>query len=309
MALPRSGGHDRGVLLLVPCDPVDPRRPDEHFAAEARAARDAGAAVALLDHDALARGDAAEGVRRVRLAALDDGDAADAVYRGWMLRSEHYAALDGALAERGVRLRTSADDYRRAHELPGWLDALSPVTPESRWTTGDDVVAAVEAGAALGPGPAVLRDWTKSLKHSWDEACYVPDAADPAEVCRVAGRFLELRGDDLAGGLVLRRFERFTGPETRTWWTTGPAGTRCALRTPHPDDDAGAADLVAEDDLAAVEPLVRALALPFVTVDVVLRDDGALRVVELGDGQVSDRPRSTHPALLVAALLAASPHP
>ncbi|MBC3760184.1 ATP-grasp domain-containing protein [Quadrisphaera oryzae] len=298
------------MLLLVPCDPVDPRRPDEHLAAEARAAREAGAAVALVDHDALARGDAAEGVRRVRRAAVEDDDAADAVYRGWMLRTEHYDALEGALAERGVQLRTSADQYRTAHELPGWVDALAPVTPRSRWTTGADLDAVIAAGAALGPVPAVLRDWTKSLKHSWDEAAFVPDAADAAAVRRVASRFLELRGDDLTGGLVLRRFERFTGPETRTWWTTGPSGTRCALLTPHPDGDGdgdGDGDVTVQPDLSLVEPLVSALALPFVTVDVVQRDDGAWRVVELGDGQVSDRPRSTDPAALVAALLAAAP--
>lgn len=296
------------MLLLVPCDPVDPRRPDEHFAAEARAAREAGAAVALVDHDALARGDAAEGVRRVRRAALEDGDAGDAVYRGWMLRTEHYGGLAEALAAREVQLRTSAGQYRRAHELPGWVDALAPVTPLTRWTTGSDLDDVVAAGAALGAVPAVLRDWTKSLKHSWDEAAHVPDAADAAAVRKVASRFLELRGDDLAGGLVLRRFERFTGPETRTWWTTGPGGTRCALLTPHPDDDGGTHGEV-HPDLSAVEPLVRGLALPFVTVDVVLRDDGAWRVVELGDGQVSDRPRSTDPAALVAALLAAAPRP
>lgn len=296
------------MLLLVPCDPVDPRRPDEHFAAEARAAREAGAAVALVDHDALARGDAAGGVRRVRRAALAGDDAADAVYRGWMLRTEHYDGLAEALAAREVLLRTSAEQFRRAHELPGWVDALAPVTPLTRWTTGSDLDDVVAAGAALGTGPAVLRDWTKSLKHSWDEAAYVPDAADAAAVRKVASRFLQLRGGDLAGGLVLRRFERFTGPETRTWWTTGPDGTRCALLTPHPDDD-GQAHGEVHPDLSAVEPLVSALALPFVTVDVVLRDDGAWRVVELGDGQVSDRPRSTDPAALVAALLAAAPRP
>ena len=33
--------HTDGMLLLVPCDPLRPRRPDEHFAAEAAADRDA----------------------------------------------------------------------------------------------------------------------------------------------------------------------------------------------------------------------------------------------------------------------------
>jgi hypothetical protein len=39
---------------------------------------------------------------------------------------------------------------------------------------------------------------------------------------------------------------------------------------------------------------------PFVTVDLARREDGAWRVVELGDGQVSDRPATTAPADLIA---------
>ena len=37
------------VLLLVPADPLRPRRADEHFAAEAAAASGAGHDVALID--------------------------------------------------------------------------------------------------------------------------------------------------------------------------------------------------------------------------------------------------------------------
>ena len=45
----------------------------------------------------------------------------------------------------------------RAHELPGWVDALAPVTPQTRWTSGSDLDHVVAAGAALGAGPAVAR--------------------------------------------------------------------------------------------------------------------------------------------------------
>jgi len=44
------------VLLLVPSDPLRPRRPDEHFAPEYDAARDLGIDVGLVDHDALTSG-------------------------------------------------------------------------------------------------------------------------------------------------------------------------------------------------------------------------------------------------------------
>jgi hypothetical protein len=55
--------------------------------------------------------------------------------------------------------------------------------------------------------------------------------------------------------------------------------------------------------LPVLAPLVGALGLPFVTVDLTRREDGEWRVVELGDGRASDRPRSTTPHALAAALL------
>jgi hypothetical protein len=57
-----------------------------------------------------------------------------------------------------------------------------------------------------------------------------------------------------------------------------------------------------ELDLSPIEPLVRELGCRFVTVDFALRSDGAWRVLEIGDGQVSDRPGTLAPHRLLAAL-------
>jgi hypothetical protein len=134
------------------------------------------------------------------------------------------------------------------------------------------------------------------MKHYWHEAAYIPELADAAAAWRVAQRMVELRGDDLAGGFVLRRYEAFAGPEVRTWWINGA----CALITAHPDtpQELPPADL----DPAQFQPAITALALPFVTVDLTRRADGVWRIVELGDGQVSDRPRTTAAAHMVKAL-------
>jgi hypothetical protein len=67
------------------------------------------------------------------------------------------------------------------------------------------------ARVALRDGPAVLRDYTKSMKHYWREAAFIPDLADAGAAWQVAARFRPLRGEDFAGGFVLRRFEEFTG--------------------------------------------------------------------------------------------------
>ncbi|MEV0881826.1 ATP-grasp domain-containing protein [Micromonospora echinofusca] len=278
------------MLLLVPADPLRPRHPDAHFAPEAHAARDAGVEVAVVDHDALARGgDVPRAVSRVTGEGV-------AVYRGWMLRSERYAAFADALARRGVALRTTGEQYRRAHELPGWYPGLAELTPRSAWTVGTRRADFDRARHALGGGAAVLRDFTKSMKHHWHEAAFIPDLDDGEAAWRIASRFVELRGDDLVGGLVLRRFERFTGAEVRAWWVDGV----CVLVGAHPDSPH---DTPPEAfDAGLVSGSVAALALPFVTVDLALRADGGWRIVELGDGQVSDRPSTIEPAAMVDAL-------
>lgn len=102
--------------------------------------------------------------------------------------------------------------------------------------------------------------------------------------------------DTLNGGIVLRRFEDYRTAETRVWWVDGVP----VLTTAHPDSPAPQA----EPDLTAVAPLVAALACPFITTDLALRADGEWRVVEVGDGQVSDLPAGADPTALFQCLKA-----
>jgi hypothetical protein len=283
------------MIVLVPADVFRPRRADEHFAAEAAAAAAAGLDVVLVDHDALTEADGAE--RAVTRAA---GHAGEAIYRGWMLRSDQYAAFAAALASRGISLRTSAEQYRQAHELPGWYPALAPVTPASVWTAGDSREGLSRACAGLGTGAAVVRDYVKSMKHYWGEAAFIPDLMDEGTAWKVASRFRELREEEFTGGFVLRRFEDFSSAEVRTWWVGG----KCQLVTAHPDSprETPPQDL----DLAPFAPLIASLGLPFITADLVRRADGVWRVVEIGDGQVSDRPATCSPEAFITAILGES---
>lgn len=286
-------------MLLVPSDPLAPRRVDPHLAAEADAARSCGLPVAVVDHDEVVRAGAEDVSAAVRAVPRGTpGRPTTALYRGWMIPAERYATLAQALAERDVVLLTGPEAYRRAHELPGWYGALEAWTPRSVWTVGTGAAALADARRAIGSGPLVLRDHVKSMKHAWDEAAFVPAAQVPTRagvpdpLLRVAARFVELRGEDLVGGLVLRELEAFVGPEARTWWVDGS----CVLVAAHPDtpdevpDGLDAASLTRA--LPGLADAVQGLGTCFVTVDVVRRADGAWRVVELGDGQVSDRPSS-----------------
>ncbi len=278
------------MLLLVPGDVLRPRRPDEHYAGEVEAARSLGIDVAVVDHSALTSGGSADAA-----VARVPADA-DAVYRGWMLHGSQYAAMASALSRRGVTLRTSAESYRRAHELPGWYAAATEVTPETVWTTGDGRDDFTAACASLGSGAAVLRDYTKSMKHHWHEAAYLPDVVDPEAAWKVASRFRELRDDEFTGGFVLRRFEPLTGAEVRTWWIGGV----CRLVTAHPDTPGELPPATFDPDF--LQAVIRPLGLPLVTADLARHEDGRWRLIEIGDGQVSDRPGTTPPAALIQAL-------
>ncbi|MDI5973421.1 ATP-grasp domain-containing protein [Streptomyces sp. SL13] len=279
--------------MFVHCaDPLAPRRADPHYAGEVAAGG------VLIDHDALLAGDTAGAVARVRRGA------GPAWYRGWMMPSDRYAALWEALAERGVTLLTSPEHYRRAHELPGWYGVFEGATPVSAWLPlssgrAPDAGSLAAVARRLGGGPGIVKDYVKSRKHEWHEACYVPDLADTDQLTRVATRFVELQEEYLTGGLVLRRFEEFDGTgEARVWWVDGEP----VLTTPHPD----APEQRPVPELGFVAPLVAALGCRFLTTDLARRTDGVWRVVEAGDGGVSDLPRGAAPDPLMRALAAAA---
>ncbi|MZD07908.1 ATP-grasp domain-containing protein [Streptomyces sp. SID5785] len=284
------------TALLFCRDPLRPAACDPQFAAEAAAARDAGAAVALLDHDALLAGRADEAVRRV------PPGLGPVRYRGWMIPAPRYADLATALDRRGARLRTTPEMYRTAHELPGWYAGFASVTPPTAYVPCAPHAVPSPAGlaalaAVLPAGPGIVKDYVKSRKHEWDEACHVPDLADTAALHRVVTRFAALQSDDLAGGIVLRAFEPFDRAvgEARVWWLNGAP----LLVTAHPDTPA----LRPEPALDAFRPLVAALPCRFVTTDLARRaDTGVWRLVELGDAQVTGLPAGADPAPLITAL-------
>lgn len=294
-----NGMSERNGFLFC-ADPLRLSRPDPQFAGELAAARAAGGRIALLDHDALLAGDAAGAVARV---ARDSGPY---WYRGWMIPSARYAELEAALGARGCALLTGATGYRRAHELPGWYEEFAGLTPRSVWCatapgapppTADELAG---LAAPLGPGPGIVKDFVKSRKHEWHEACYVPELADAEQLASVVGRFVELQGTFLSGGLVLRSFEPFVaGGEARVWWVDGEA----VLVTAHPDTPGA----VSVPEPAFPREAVGRLGLRWVTTDLALREDGVWRVVEVGDGQVSGVPAGAEAGVLFAALAAVAP--
>ncbi|XVJ60112.1 MAG: ATP-grasp domain-containing protein [Tepidisphaera sp.] len=261
---------------------------DEVYGEEARAARERALKVLLLDHDAAAGGQMDRALRHV------PAGTGRLMYRGWMLPAERYAELTQALRAKGYMPITSAEDYSACHHLPGWYDSISDLTPRSRWLGHGPPYRVEEFRDLLDgwAGPVVVKDYVKSEKHAWHEACFVPDPTNFDAAIRVINRFIELRGRDFEGGLVLRAFAdlRRTGThprsgmplaeEIRTFW----AGSRLIA----------AGDYWTDGPAAEIPDVVREAARrvsrPFFTVDAARLSSGSWIIMEVGDGQVSALP-------------------
>lgn len=276
-------------------DPLNPRQPDEAYQAEVVAAERFGIPFTLVDHDALVHeNDPAKAARRVpHQIAPSLG-----VYRGWMMTPDQYRLLYEALEGKGIRLINDPATYRYCHYLPESYPVIEPHTPRSVWvkTKGDvSMDEIVELLRPFGSAPVVVKDFVKSRKHEWAEACFITSASDRASVERVVRRFLELQGDDLSEGLVFREFVEFeplgrhpkSGMPLTKEFRIFFLGGQPVFWTPYWEEADYRGLLPPVERFAAIAGGVQSR---FFTMDVAQRRDGEWLIVELGDAQVAGLP-------------------
>ena len=181
------------IRVVFCADPFTPGRVDPLYESERAAAEQAGIRFDLLGYEALV--DDGDAERAIRSVEASDASTL-AVYRGWMLRPERYRALHAALDARGVPLVNDPDAYAHCHHLPNWYQSLQAWTPRSTWFKTDGEVSTGQIAAALREfdgRPVVVKDFVKSQKHHWADACFIPSSADTATAERVVRRFLSFR--------------------------------------------------------------------------------------------------------------------
>lgn len=237
------------MRLLYPASPLDPRQADDFFELERAAARAAGLATALWLEES----------KRIS-PVLSAGEVV--VYRGWMLRAPEYARLQTLVEAAGARLLAPLEMYTCTHHLPEWYGLLEEFTPQTRFFEN---AAAAVAALAADSGPFFIKDWVKSLSSARGSM-----AAHPAQIAEIAAELSSYRGS-LEGGLCVRDVEALDETtEQRFFVVDGEVMARSG----------------------AIPEIVRSAALrissAFFTIDLIRRSDGVLRIIELGDGQVSD---------------------
>lgn len=129
-----------------------------------------------------------------------------------MLKPFQYQQLYTALVERNIQLINTPEMYQYCHYFPDNYGVIAAHTPQSIWLKYDDnfsMDAVYQSLKIFGDKPLIVKDYVKSQKYYWHEACYIPAASDYKAVESVVQRFLELQGSDLNEGLVFRGFIEF----------------------------------------------------------------------------------------------------
>jgi hypothetical protein len=240
--------------FLFPSHPLKSTALDETFADQHGALRAAGFSASLCPDAVIA------GLKPLR----DIPPGATVVYRGWMLNAGEYGRLADAIIAASAAPLTTPRAYLAAHHLPNWYPLVEDLTPETRVLPAD---ADVERELmSLGWDAFFLKDYVKSLKTSRGSI-----VRDPAEARAVLAEMGHFRGE-IEGGVCVRRVEDFDAETERRYFVLDGR--------PFSGDGGAVPEIVAR-----VAPRIPS---PFFSVDVVRRNDGVMRLVKVGDGQVSD---------------------
>jgi len=214
------------------------------------------------------------------------------VYRGWMMRPEMYERFYALLKERGIVLINTPEEYSRYHLLPNWYEDFKNETAESVWTSDASLESVLSVSKDL-KGPYIIKDYVKSRKHEWYDACFIRDISDKERLLKTAGNFIQRQGEDLVGGVVLRKFEplKQTGyhpksgmPLSEEYRVFIYAGKIMVIDA-YWNKDSGSA--LSEKEYHWVESVAARVKSNFVTVDLARKENGNLMIMEFGDGQVS----------------------
>lgn len=290
------------MRFLFCADPWNKTIPDTVYQAEVEAARLQGLTCSLIDFETLIDGgDSTRAVRRVEPSS----EQVVAIYRGWMLKPEIYERLYMALVKKNIYLINSPTAYRHCHYLPGSYHIIKEMTPLSIWLHTVPHTLPVDLHVHLqifGDKPVLVKDFVKSQKHEWFDACYISSAANQQEVERVVRRFLQLQGEDLNEGLVFREFVELEqvgshtksamplSKEFRLFFLDG----ELLLSTIYWEEG------IYEEIALPLEQLgriARRVQSRFFTMDVALDRNGIWHIIELGDGQVAGLPERVDASL------------
>ncbi|MFD0715503.1 ATP-grasp domain-containing protein [Paenibacillus sp. GCM10027626] len=287
------------MRVLFCADPLNEKRVDPDYELEYIKAKELGVTAELVSLEHLFEGNCTKAVKLIPPAEAME----TIVYRGWMMKPEQYKRLYDTLKLRNLFLINTPEQYMNGHYFPNSYEAIRSVTPLSIWLDKQSIEESwgkvQELLLIFGNKPIIIKDYVKSRKHEWEEACYIPDASDRRHVQHVVGNLLERQGAELSGGVVFREFVELeqllnhpkSGMPLSNEFRLFFLNHNLLLSTEYWDEVSYA------QEMPRLEPFVevaQGIDSRFFTVDIAKTRKGDWVVIEVGDGQVSGLPGHTN---------------
>lgn len=283
------------TTILFPASTSEPYLPDFAFENECEAAKEAGFHVSFI-------GQQLGPNRNPTLRKLPNSKSENLIYRGWILKDYEYFNVENLIKDEGYFLNTSTKEYCYASYLPNWYSELSDATPDSLFFSKSKYKDLLNKKTLFEvvrnyfvSGGVIIKDYVKSRKHEWLDACYVPDVTDTKNLSRVVENFISLQDNDLVGGLVFRKFEPFKqiGTHSKSGMPIVNEHRLFAMngkiiyQAPYWGEGNYSGNYpgkwICHDYLAD-------LHASFVSIDLAELENGQWRIVEIGDGGTSGVP-------------------
>lgn len=242
------------IHFLMSADEIDRLLVEEIFRPQAEMLQQCGYSVSVVPNSAFRK--------NIKIHQLPLG--AKIIYRGWMVSLEEYTQFEQTIVACGANLFTNSTQYKLTHYLPNWYPLLCEFTPE---TVIIDSVKELEPTLKhLNWNKYFLKDYVKSLKV--DVGSIVESSSDAEKWLNAMIKYR----NKIEGGICIRRVENFeTNSECRFFVINGKVFAPDEREIPFPA-------FVAAERIKS----------PFFTIDIVKNTEGGFRIIEIGDGQVSD---------------------
>ena len=265
--------------FLFPPSPLNPWMIDEMFQDQAIALKQAGFGTSVVNVD------------YERINPQPEPDTV-CVYRGWMLNPEEYSHYVSTVVMKAAVPLTSLDQYLMAHHLPYWYPLVEQYTPSTSIFPGDSKLLKSDMktiGYILGEhvrsmrglhhlsgqgdgsewNKFQLKDYVKSLKTAGGSVLTNTEDITPTLV-----EMEKFRGT-IEGGICVRSWEEFFPGSEKRYFVINE---RAFSPETHFDTRAW----------TILENVRSLIPSAFWSIDIAERVDGQFRIVEIGDGQVSD---------------------
>ncbi len=284
------------MIVLFCCNPLDSKEVDFDYLGEYNAAKNQGFDVRLINFEELVNNNnPIAAIRKIPMMS----EPQIAVFRGWMMKPNKYEELYNVLLTKNIKLINSPYAYKHCHYLPEAYELVRVCTPKTVWvskeTLNKDFESIHRVLQVFGESPVIVKDYVKSRKHEWFEACYIQNASDVDKVNNVVKKFIELQGDDLNEGIVFREFINLEfldnhiksnmplSKEFRVFFVDGEPAYLVNYW-----DEGEYGDIMPE--LKPFLNVAKKIQSKFFTMDIAKVENGGWIIMELGDGQVSGLP-------------------